>query len=64
MGKKMFLSVVYNIAIFISLYVVYWGFTNNRYDILAGAVVLAGVFVVLKLNLLKEVRAMQDPRKK
>lgn len=60
----MFLSIVYNIAIFICLYTVYWGYTNGRYDFLAGAVVLAGVFVVLKLSLLKEVRAMQDPRKK
>ncbi|GGI52355.1 hypothetical protein GCM10011425_35670 [Mucilaginibacter galii] len=64
MAGKMFLSVVYNIAIFICLYTVYWGFTNHRYDFLTGAVVLAAIFIVLKVRLLKEVRAMEDPKTK
>ena len=60
----MFLSVLYNLIIFISLYTVYWGFNNKRYEFLAGGVFIAVIFIVLKIRLLKQVRAMQDPRKK
>lgn len=60
----MFLSVLYNIGIFISLYTVYWGFTNKRYEFLAGGVFIAIIFIVLKIRLLKQVRAMQDPKNK
>jgi len=64
MAGKMFLSVLYNIIIFICLYLVYWSYSHTRYDFLVAAVIVAGVFVVLKLSLLKQVRAMEDPRKK
>lgn len=60
----MFLSVVYNIIIFICLYTVYWGFSNKRYDFLTAAVILAAIFIVLKVRLLKQVRAMENPSKK
>ncbi|UEG53626.1 DUF6358 family protein [Mucilaginibacter daejeonensis] len=64
MGKKMLLSVLYNIGIFICLYTVYWGFTNHRYDFLTGAVIIAGIFIYLKVQLLKEVKNTQRPVKK
>lgn len=60
----MFLSVLYNLIIFISLYAAYWGFTNKRYEFLAAGVVIAVIFIVLKIRLLKKVRAMQDPKNK
>jgi hypothetical protein len=62
MALKMFLNVVYTIGIALCLFTFYWGFTHGHYPFVAGAVVVGGAFVMLKLRLLKEVRAMQDPR--
>jgi hypothetical protein len=64
MAGRMFLSVLYNLGIFISLYTVYWGYTNKRYEFVVGALFIAAIFIVLKIRLLKQVRSMQDPKKK
>jgi uncharacterized BrkB/YihY/UPF0761 family membrane protein len=64
MAGRLFLNIVYNIIIFICLYGIYWGFNNRRYDVLTGAVVLAAIFIVLKVILIKQVRAMENPSKK
>lgn len=59
MGKKLALNVLYNIAIFVCLALVYYGFEHARYEYVAGAVFIGAVFVILKIRLLKEVRDMQ-----
>ena len=59
MGKKLALNVLYNIAIFICLALVYYGFDHPRYEYVAGGVFIGAVFVILKIRLLKEVRDMQ-----
>lgn len=64
MGPKLFLSVVYNIGIFICLYIVYWGYTHEQYASLIGALFVAVMFVILKIRLLKQVRATERPAKK
>ncbi|WP_345954477.1 DUF6358 family protein [Mucilaginibacter sp. PAMB04168] len=64
MGFKMFLSVVYNIGIFISLYMAYWGFTHQQYIFVAAGILIAALFIFLKIRLLKQVKAMERPVKK
>lgn len=59
MGKKVFLNVVYNLAIFVSVYIGYWGFVQKQYAYVLGAAFIAVMFVVLKVRLIKEVRGMQ-----
>jgi heme O synthase-like polyprenyltransferase len=59
MGKKLALNVLYNVAIFICLVLIYVGFTDKHYEYVAGAVFIGAVFVILKIRLLKEVRNMQ-----
>jgi len=59
MGKKLALNVLYNIAIFVCLALIYYGFEHTRYEFIAGAVFIGAVFVILKIRLLKEVREMQ-----
>lgn len=56
MGKKIALNVLYNIGIFVCLIGGYWGVEHKRYEFLLGAVFIAGVFVMLKMKLIKEVR--------
>lgn len=64
MKVKMLLNVLYTIGIMLSLYTIYWGATHHRYDFLTGAVIVACLFIMLKIKLLKEVRAMENPVKK
>ncbi len=59
MGKKLVLNVLYNLGIFICLWLIYYGFTTPRYEFIAGAVFIGAVFVILKIRLLKEIRNMQ-----
>ncbi len=58
----MFLNVLYTIGIALCLFTFYWGFTHGHYPFVAGAVVVGGAFVMLKIRLLKEVRTMQNPK--
>ncbi|MFD1256362.1 DUF6358 family protein [Mucilaginibacter terrae] len=64
MALKLFLNVIYTIGILISLYTVYWGYTNSQYVYLLGGLLIATIFVVLKIQLVKQVRAMEKPIKK
>lgn len=62
MGKKLALNVLYNIGIFVCLVAAYtFGFEHPHWDYLACAIILAGVLIVLKIRLMKEVRNMQKP---
>ena len=64
MALKLFLNVLYTVGIVISLYTVYWGFTHGQYAFLLGGVFIAAIFIVLKIRLVKQVRAMENPSKK
>ena len=59
MGKKLALNVLYNLGIFICLWLIYYGFTTPRYEFIAGGLFIGAVFVILKIRLLKEIRNMQ-----
>ncbi|RFZ82940.1 hypothetical protein DYU05_12350 [Mucilaginibacter terrenus] len=56
MGKKLALNVLYNIGIMICLFTAYWGFEHARYEFLIGALFIGGVFIMLKMKLIKEVK--------
>jgi len=58
MGKKIILSTLYNIGVFIALITAYWGFTNAHYEYVAAGVAVAAIFIFLKIKLIKEVRSM------
>ena len=45
MGKKLALNVLYNVAIFVCLALIYYGAENKRYEFIAGAVFIGVVFV-------------------
>jgi hypothetical protein len=62
MGKKLALNVVYNVAIFVCLILMYTGFQNKHYEYIAGGLFIGAVFVILKIRLLKDVRNMQNKR--
>ena len=59
MGKKVALNVFYNIAIFLCLISVYTGFEHARYEYVLGGAFIAGVFITLKIKLIKEVKSTQ-----
>ncbi|QJD96435.1 hypothetical protein HH214_11415 [Mucilaginibacter robiniae] len=64
MKLKMLLNVLYTIGVVLSLYTIYWGATHQRYEFVMGAVFIGGILIMLKIKLLKEVRAMENPVKK
>jgi hypothetical protein len=59
MGKKVALNVFYNIAIFLCLISIYTGFEHARYEYVLGGAFIAGVFITLKIKLIKEVKSAQ-----
>jgi hypothetical protein len=61
MGKKVALNVLYNICIMLSLYGIYWGFSNKQYIVLVVALFIAILCVILKIGLIKEIRQMERP---
>jgi hypothetical protein len=56
MGLKLFLNVLYTIGIFVCVAIGYWAFQHAQYPYILGAVFIAGIFVILKIKLLKELR--------
>lgn len=64
MGKKILINTLYNIGIFLCLASAYWGFTNKRYEFLAAGLFVGAIFIVLKIRLLKEVKASMRNGKK
>ncbi|QKJ31881.1 hypothetical protein HQ865_19635 [Mucilaginibacter mali] len=56
MALKLFLNVLYTIGIFVCAAIVYWAFPLQRYEFVIGGVFVAGLFIILKIKLLKELR--------
>jgi sugar phosphate permease len=56
MLKKVLLNVFYNIAIFTMVLSLIWGVNKERYSIVVAAVFAIGLFVFLKVRLLKEIK--------
>jgi hypothetical protein len=62
MWKKVIPNVLYNVGIFVCLITGYqFGIVQKQYGYLFGALVLIGIFVFLKIRILKEIR---NPQKK
>ncbi|MFD0795670.1 DUF6358 family protein [Mucilaginibacter litoreus] len=59
MGKKVALNVFYNIAIFACLAIVYTAWEHQRWEYVLGCSFLAAMFIIFKIKLIKEVRALQ-----
>ncbi len=57
MALKLFLNVLYTIGIFVCAAIVYWAFPAHRYEYVLGGVFVAGLFIILKIKLLRELRA-------
>jgi len=64
MGFKLLLNILYTIGIVVCLYIVYWGFINQRYAFVLGAGFIAAMLVILKIRLLKQVRSLQNNHNK
>ncbi|MVN90982.1 DUF6358 family protein [Mucilaginibacter aquatilis] len=64
MAFKLLLNVLYTIGILISLYTIYWGVTHGRWEFIVGGAFVGIIFFLLKITLMKEVRAMQKPASK
>ncbi|MFI5137286.1 MAG: DUF6358 family protein [Sphingobacteriales bacterium] len=60
MGKKLLINVLYNLVIFVSIITGYQYGINN-YGYLVGAVIIIAIFIVLKIRLLKQIKAAQKP---
>ncbi|GAB3931262.1 DUF6358 family protein [Mucilaginibacter myungsuensis] len=56
MALKLFMNVLYTIGIFVCCAVVYWAFPKQEYMWAMAAIFIAGLFVILKIKLLKELR--------
>lgn len=64
MGKKMLINVLYSIVIFASIIIGYkYGVDQKspQYGYIIGAVIIIVIFIVLKIRLLKEIKATQKP---
>jgi hypothetical protein len=59
MGFKLVLNVLYTIGIVLCLFVAYQANTAKNYTLLGAAILIAGVVIVLKIRLLKDVRNSQ-----
>ncbi len=53
---KILLNVFYTLAIVVSMYFVYMGFINKRYEFCLAGAFSAGIFIILKLKLIKQVK--------
>ena len=56
MALKLFLNVLYTIGIFVCAAVIWWAYPLQQYMYVMGAVFVAGLFIILKIKLLKELR--------
>lgn len=57
MGKKIALNVFYNLGLIISIFGAAWGYNNAKYAAIILFVPTAILFLYLKLQLIKEMRA-------
>jgi hypothetical protein len=53
MAGKLFLNVLYTIGIFVCCAIVYWAWPLHRWEFVLGGVFVAGLFIILKIKLLK-----------
>ncbi|MBB6111723.1 MULTISPECIES: DUF6358 family protein [Mucilaginibacter] len=59
MGLKLVLNVLYTVGIVLCLFVAYQANSNKNFTLLGAAILVAGVVIVLKIRLLKDVRNSQ-----
>jgi len=57
MGLKLTLNVLYTIGIFICMAAAYWGYQHTRLEVIMGAAFLGLMVLILKIKLLKDLRA-------
>ncbi|WP_040300777.1 DUF6358 family protein [Arcticibacter svalbardensis] len=62
MGKKIFLNVLYNLALIILVLCVFWSAKDGQYAITLGSVVLSAFIIFLKIKLKKEVNELIKKR--
>ncbi len=62
MGKKLALNVFYTVVIIVCGFGAYTSLQNERWIWLVSFLMLGALFVIAKIRLMKEVRAMEDPR--
>ncbi len=55
------MSTLYNLCIFGCLFLIWKGIDEKHYEYVAGGVVGVGIFLVLKVRILKEVRNTLKP---
>lgn len=56
MVKKIALNVFYNLGIIVSVFGIFWAFSNGKYPVIALFVATAGFFLYVKIQLIKEMR--------
>ena len=61
MGKKIALNVFYNLGIILAIFGAVWGYNNKNYVVILAFVALAGLFLYLKIKLIK---GLKDTLKK
>ncbi|MEX8549103.1 MAG: DUF6358 family protein [Mucilaginibacter sp.] len=59
MAAKLFLNILYNVAIILCVVLIYWSVKHVRYDWTAAGVFIIAITIFLKIRLAKEVRALQ-----
>jgi len=56
MAKKMFLNVLYTIGIFVCAAIIWWAYPLQQYMYVMSAIFIAGLLIILKIKLLKDLR--------
>jgi hypothetical protein len=56
MALKLILNVIYTVGIFLCGAIVYWAWPSGQYLYIMGAIFIGGLFIILKIKLLKELR--------
>ncbi|QXV65886.1 hypothetical protein FPZ42_16550 [Mucilaginibacter achroorhodeus] len=64
MRSKLFLNIFYNIVIFVCAAGAYTSLQNSRWIWLTSFLMLGALFIIAKIKLIKEVRALQNNQKK
>jgi hypothetical protein len=62
MGIKIFFNTLYTVVIIIAGIAAYqYGFVQKQYEYIGVAAVIIAIFIVLKIKLLKQIKAAQKP---
>jgi len=62
MGKKIFLNVLYNLALIILVLCIFWSAKDGQYAITLGSVFISAFIIFLKIKLKKEVNELIKKR--